>query len=101
MPSVTDEIGDYPGLTDEHRVCNCGGCGRLLLSRRHKAERVPPYDAAPGDTLPPLVYRRRAVVWRGVVRALGFCRECDVTAGGTLKASRRAVPVAVPGGYAV
>ena len=101
MPSVTDEIGDYPGLTDDHRVCNCGGCGRLLLSRRHKAERVPPYDASPGDTLPPLVYRRRAVVWRGVVRALGFCRECDVASGGTLKAARRAVPVAVPGGYAV
>jgi hypothetical protein len=55
------EIQDYSGLTDDHAVCNCGGCGRLLLARSHLGDRVPAYTVTDGDTLPPVVYRNRHV----------------------------------------
>lgn len=72
------EIQDFPGLRDDHRVCNCGGCGRLLLARRHSHERHGGlYDVADADSLPPICFRK-VVVRRGdVVRAVPLCRDCD------------------------
>ena len=53
------DIQDYSGLTDDHAVCNCHSCGRLLLARSHARERGAVYVVTDGDTLPPVVYRMR------------------------------------------
>jgi hypothetical protein len=51
------DIQDYAALTDDHAVCNCDECGRLMLGRKHLGDRVPAYSVTDGDTLPPVVYR--------------------------------------------
>jgi hypothetical protein len=58
-PETYPEVEAYPGLTADHRVCECAVCGRLLVAPEH-------WDRRPG--LPPPVACR----WRGRPR----CQQC-------------------------
>lgn len=67
---------DYAALTDDHDVCNCGNCGRLLLARRHAAERAQLYAVTDDDTLPPIQYGWVAGVIDGRPHRKPICAGC-------------------------
>lgn len=84
--AVQDDAADldpdaagYAGLTPDHRLCNCGTCGRLLLAATLPGEPARGFRVRGSDRLPPLVFR-----WR--VRRGGRVAEC----AGCYVAERRA-----------
>jgi hypothetical protein len=66
----------YVGLTPDLKVCNCL-CGRLLLARRHEHLRPDKYTVKDGDSLPPIVFRKRVMRQGEVVRSVPICFECE------------------------
>lgn len=57
-PWATTEQKRFPGLTLDMKVCDCAGCGRLLLSRQHETY-FEMLSLPQQDVLPELVYERR------------------------------------------